>query len=416
MHEIASHLRRMEADIVVDLMGYTGECRSRIFTLRPAPLAGEFSRLPGNDGRRLMDYIIADRIVVPDGAQERLRREGRPSARHVSAERFDADDRRANADARRSGFARAGLRVRIVQQCLQILARDVRCLDAAAVAGRGQRALAAGRITPWRRAISFAKPWRRGIDRATAGVRQAGALAVADHLARLRLADLFLDTLPYNAHSTANDALWAGLPVLTCLGNSFAGRVAASLLLAVGLPELVTESPSSYEALALKLARETELLAAVKAKLKRNRDTARVVRHGALHAAPGGRASPPCGSGIRRANRPRLSPSRASADGRAAAMSEQILQNAWRLHQAGNLNEAARLYQEVLRANPRNFNALQLLGLRAFPARRVRWMPSGSWRRRSASIRIRWMRLQSGLRACRRSNGRKRRCNVSAKR
>jgi protein O-GlcNAc transferase len=107
----------------------------------------------------------------------------------------------------------------------------------------------------------------------------------ADHLARHRLADLFLDTLPYNAHSTTSDALWAGLPVLTCLGETFAGRVAASLLKAVGLPELITTSLDDYEALALKLAREPTYLASIKAKLARNRDsfplfdTARFTRH-----------------------------------------------------------------------------------------------------------------------------------------
>jgi predicted O-linked N-acetylglucosamine transferase (SPINDLY family) len=101
------------------------------------------------------------------------------------------------------------------------------------------------------------------------------------HLARLKLADLFLDTLPYNAHATACDALWAGLPVLTCMGNAFHGRVAASLLHAVGLPELVTTTLSEYESLALALALDPARLAAIKAKLERNRlseplfDTAR---------------------------------------------------------------------------------------------------------------------------------------------
>ena len=83
----------------------------------------------------------------------------------------------------------------------------------------------------------------------------AARVAPAEHLARHRLADLFLDTLPYNAHTTASDALWAGLPVLTCAGHTFAGRVAGSLLRAVGLPELVTHSLHDYETLALKLAR-----------------------------------------------------------------------------------------------------------------------------------------------------------------
>jgi predicted O-linked N-acetylglucosamine transferase (SPINDLY family) len=88
------------------------------------------------------------------------------------------------------------------------------------------------------------------------------------------LADLFLDSLPCNAHTTASDALWAGLPVLTCTGETFAGRVAASLLSAVGLPELITESPASYEAVAMTLARDTAALSALKAKLAEQRDVA----------------------------------------------------------------------------------------------------------------------------------------------
>jgi predicted O-linked N-acetylglucosamine transferase (SPINDLY family) len=113
----------------------------------------------------------------------------------------------------------------------------------------------------------------------------APQLDLPEHLARHRLADLFLDTLPYNAHTTGSDALWAGLPILTCLGKSFAGRVAASLLNAVGVPELIATSLEDYEALALKLAREPPLLASIKAKLADNRDryplfdTPRFTRH-----------------------------------------------------------------------------------------------------------------------------------------
>ena len=94
-----------------------------------------------------------------------------------------------------------------------------------------------------------------------------------EHMARHRLADLFLDTLPCNAHATAGDALWAGLPILTCLGNTFAGRVGASLLRAVGLPEMVTESLVQDQELALALTRSPERLATIRAKLERNRDT-----------------------------------------------------------------------------------------------------------------------------------------------
>ena len=105
-----------------------------------------------------------------------------------------------------------------------------------------------------------------------------------EHMARQTLADLFLDTLPYGAHTTASDALWVGLPVLTCMGKTFAGRVAASALLALGLPELVTSSLADYEEAARAFAQSPERLAAVKAKLIQNRhieplfDTARITR------------------------------------------------------------------------------------------------------------------------------------------
>jgi predicted O-linked N-acetylglucosamine transferase (SPINDLY family) len=111
----------------------------------------------------------------------------------------------------------------------------------------------------------------RGID--PARLVFAGRLPLEDHLARHRLANLFLDTLPYNAHTTASDALWVGLPVLTCMGNAFAGRVAASLLNAIGLPELVTHSIEDYEALALRLAKDPSLLERYRNRLATNRLT-----------------------------------------------------------------------------------------------------------------------------------------------
>ena len=109
--------------------------------------------------------------------------------------------------------------------------------------------------------------------RGVAGTRLVFAKRVEqkDHLARHRMADLFLDTLPYNAHTTASDALWAGLPVITIMGESFPGRVAASLLHAVGLPELITHSPEQYESLAIKLATNTAELKKIKVKLEANR-------------------------------------------------------------------------------------------------------------------------------------------------
>ena len=112
----------------------------------------------------------------------------------------------------------------------------------------------------------------------------AKRMSLPEHLARHRLADLFLDTLPYNAHTTASDALWAGLPIVTCLGKTFAGRVAASLLTAVGLPEMITRTLDEYEALARRVATNPQELALVKQKLEANRlscplfDTAQFAR------------------------------------------------------------------------------------------------------------------------------------------
>jgi protein O-GlcNAc transferase len=124
---------------------------------------------------------------------------------------------------------------------------------------------------------------KRGID--ASRLVFAGRMVPEEHLARHALADLFLDTLPCNAHTTASDALWVGLPVLTCEGNAFAGRVAASLLRAVGLPHLVATSLEDYEARALKFARDPFLLTVCKRYLLDNRmtlplfDTARFTRH-----------------------------------------------------------------------------------------------------------------------------------------
>ena len=111
----------------------------------------------------------------------------------------------------------------------------------------------------------------RGLD--PARLVFAKRMDLPEHLARHRLAELFLDTLPYNAHTTASDSLWAGLPVLTCMGESFASRVAASLLKAIGLPELVTNTQAEYEALAIELATNPAKLRAIKDKLERNRLT-----------------------------------------------------------------------------------------------------------------------------------------------
>ena len=124
--------------------------------------------------------------------------------------------------------------------------------------------------------IAGGRFWSKAGARSVSGERLifAQRLPLAEHLARHRAADLFIDTLPYNAHTTASDALWAGLPVLTCMGETFAGRVAASLLAAIGLPELVTTTQAQFEALAVELATSPRRLERIRHELERKRLTA----------------------------------------------------------------------------------------------------------------------------------------------
>jgi len=137
--------------------------------------------------------------------------------------------------------------------------------------------------TPWAKAGLAREAANRGV--APERLVFAPRLPLPDHLARHRLADLFLDTLPYNAHTTASDALWAGLPIISCPGTTFASRVAGSLLHAIGMPDLVVGSLQGYETLALRIARDRDLRAALRARLEQNRrtsalfDSARLARN-----------------------------------------------------------------------------------------------------------------------------------------
>ncbi len=268
--DIAALIRRSEIDIAVDLMGYTGECRPGIFALRPAPVQVNFLGFPGTMGAEYFDYIIADPIVIPEEDKQHYSE----SVVQLPHSYLPTDSTRRISE-RRPTRAEAGLPERGFVFCsfnnsykvtpemfgvwmtLLAAAEDsvlwLPQMNAAAV--RNLRAEAARRGLSDRRLV-FAPFVRED----------------ADHLARLGLADLFIDTLPYNAHSTAVDALWAGVPVLTVQGTAFAGRVAASVLNAAGLPELIAPSFDAYEAVALKLAREPEMLAGLRSKLERNRD------------------------------------------------------------------------------------------------------------------------------------------------
>jgi protein O-GlcNAc transferase len=265
--EIASRLKQMEIDIAVDLMGFTEGCRPGIFKLRPAPLQVNYLGFPGTLGTDFHDYIIADRIIVP-GEDQRYYAEKivyLPSVMPRDTSRTsNIAPSRDEAGLPEKGFVFASFNntYKINPRMFDIWMRLLSAVPGSILWMPQFNSTARDNLV--REAAS------RGIE--------AGRLlfapflaALEDHLARLSLADLFLDTLPYNAHSTASDALWAGVPVLTCIGETFAGRVAASLLRAVGLPELVGKSLDEYEAMALTLARNPDRLLALRAKLKNDR-------------------------------------------------------------------------------------------------------------------------------------------------
>ncbi|HEV8680570.1 MAG TPA: tetratricopeptide repeat protein [Stellaceae bacterium] len=268
--DVALLLKELEIDIAVDLMGYTKGNRLGIFALRPAPIQVNYLGYPGTTGADYIDYILADRFVIREDAHSFY------SEKVVSLpETFQPRDARQRIGERTPTRAAAGLpesgfvfcsihnNYKIAPHIFDVWMRLLRQVDGSVLWLLGDNAVAVRHLQQHAERRSVAP------DRLVFAPR----IALEDHLARQRLADLFLDTLPYNAGTTASDALWVGLPVLTCAGSSFAGRMAGSLLNAVGLPELITDNLADYEALALALARDGNRLAAIRAKLARHRDT-----------------------------------------------------------------------------------------------------------------------------------------------
>lgn len=269
--EIAQLLGDLEVDIAVDLMGYTLGMRPAILGRRPAPVQVNYLGFPGTMGVAHIDYLIADRFVIP----EALRDCYAETIAYLPDCYLPNDAKRAIAE-RTPSRAECGLpdqgfvfccfnnSYKITPAVFDVWMRLLRAVEGSVLWVRQDTPLVVANLR------------REAQERGIAPERLVFAERVErveDHLARHRVADLFLDTLPFNAHSTAADALWTGLPVVTCAGSGFAGRVAGSLLHAVGLPELVARSLADYEALALSLARDPAALAAAKAKLVRNRDT-----------------------------------------------------------------------------------------------------------------------------------------------
>jgi predicted O-linked N-acetylglucosamine transferase (SPINDLY family) len=275
-------LNELEVDIAVDLTGYTSGFRPRIFSLGAAPIQVGYLGYPGTMGAPFMDYLIADDFVIP------------PDKRRFYSEAivylpdcFQANDETRAVGAHTVGRKEAGLppeafvyccfnnthklNPRVFDVWMRVLAQVPGCVlwllaHEPVVSENLRREAAARGIDPLRLIFAERVPYH-------------------DHLARLQLADLFLDTLPFNAGTTASDALWAGLPIVTCAGEAFAARMAGSLLRAVGLPELITVNLEGYERRAVELARQPALLQSLRQRLVENRRTSplfattRFVRH-----------------------------------------------------------------------------------------------------------------------------------------
>ena len=267
----AERIRADGVDILVDLKGYTGSARPAILAWRPAPVQAQWLGYPGTLGAAWIDYILADKTVLPE-SDTRFYSEA-PVWLPAS---YQVNDRDQPIAAPSPSRAACGLPEEGFVFCcfnspykIEPLIFGVWMQLLRAVPG-SVLWLYAG--NPAACANLQAEAARRGID--PARLIFAPSLPKAEHLARHQHADIFLDTLFYNAHTTASDALWAGVPVLTAPGDTFASRVCAGLLQAVGLPELVCPDLAAYAARALLLARQPEMLAKLRQKLAQQRLTA----------------------------------------------------------------------------------------------------------------------------------------------
>ncbi len=278
----AEHIYDDEVDILIDLAGYTQHSRAEIFALRPAALQVSWLGYPSSLGAEFIDYCIADAIVVP-AARERLFQEKlvyMPYSYQIYNNHQSIADRidgRAALGLPEFGFVFCcfNLSLKIEPVIFTLWMRLLRRVPGSVL----------WLVDPGGKAKNNLRREAQAQGVAAERLRFAARDEMEIYLARYRLADLFLDTLLYNAHSTASDALWAGLPVLTCPGETFASRVAASVVTAAGLPEMVCKDLTEYEARAAHLAAHPRELAAIRKKLQDNRatcalfDTAGFVRH-----------------------------------------------------------------------------------------------------------------------------------------
>jgi predicted O-linked N-acetylglucosamine transferase (SPINDLY family) len=269
--EIAQLLHDAEIDIAIDLMGPMQGARPGILSYRPAPVQALYLGFAGSSGAGHIDYVIADKVVIPDDEQQFYSEK----IAYLPDTYMAADSRRAIAE-RTPGRAEQGLPAsgfvfcsfnnsyKITPPVFDVWMRLLREVDGSVL---------------WLSQFNDAATANLRREAEVRGVRPERLVFAPrvslneDHLARYRLADLFLDTQPFGAHSTASDALWAGVPVMTCVGSTFASRVSASLLHAIGLDDLVTTSLPDYEALALTLARDRSRLDAVRGRITERRSS-----------------------------------------------------------------------------------------------------------------------------------------------
>jgi len=267
--EVALMARDLEIDIAIDLTGLTANARPDIFAHRAAPVQINYLGYPGTMGAEYIDYIIADRTIVPETNPFYTERvlymptcyQANDTSRKVSNRIFT----RTEVGLPEEGFVFCSFNnnYKITPETFSTWMRILNRVDKSVLWLFEDNPTAARNLK--KEAIL------RGVD--PNRLVFARRIPLSEHLARHNLADLFLDTLPYNAHTTASDALWMGLPVLTLIGQSFAGRVAASLIRTIGIDELITTSTTAYENKAVELATNSERFNLLKTQLKNNKES-----------------------------------------------------------------------------------------------------------------------------------------------
>ena len=267
---VAELARNLDIDIAVDLGGFTTDRRTGVFSYRAAPIQVNYLGYPGTMGADYYDYVIADKTLIPPDSQSCY------SEKIVYLPNtYQVNDRKREISARQFTRQELGLpengfvfccfnnNFKILPATFDGWMRILKAVEGSVLWLLQDNSWAVENLKK--------EAQKQGVD--AERLVFADRMLPSEHLSRHRQADLFLDTLPYNAHTTTSDALWTGLPVLTLMGRSFASRVAASLLNAIGLPELITSTQDAYEALAIELATNSKKLVDIKLKLANNRLT-----------------------------------------------------------------------------------------------------------------------------------------------